>query len=599
MACLLITSAGSLVADAILRCLDRLRPGLTIVGVNSVAAPTAFGCDRLYRVPNTANRDEYEAALRAVLERETPDLALAGRDEDIPALAAAAAFFPHTAIPLPPPGLAPVFADKARSHGFAVRHGLPFAPTALGGDAARAMARAHGFPLIAKPRSGAGSQGVLLLRAMAELERVADDARLIVQPFLDPQGIGGAWEAALQPDAMPWSHGLTDLETTVELVVGPDGRVVASCCDQGVTAPPLRRAVRLIEDGAVAEVGLAWAAALAAAGHRGPLNIQGKRLADGRFVPYEIGARFGGTTVARALLGRNLVRALVSSWLGWPSEPDEAPRPVSITGLGLSRLSLPQPWRRRFEEAGEWEAPADRSGRLARPALWPRDEDEAGTAPAGALPASLGGAAPDRMALARHAVRHDLPFVPTVASPEGVRTFAGAPLPLLVVKPRQGDGPVRLLAPREAMAALETDGLIAQPALGAAALAEARALWAALPGLPWLWSASDRVGVVEGEVGGDGLVTNIRSALCEQRGGTPLALHRLNDAPECAAMTEALRRWGASLAPLDHRGPLRLTGSWDAAGRWLPFTASGSPLGLPAADSAGGMEVRVLRPMPG
>lgn len=597
MACLLVTSAGSLVADAILRCLDSLRPGLTIVGVNSLAAPTAFGCDRLHRVPPTVESG-YEAALRAVLEREMPDLVLAGRDEDIPALAAIAtdaASFPRTAFPLPPPDLAPVFVDKASTHGFAIRHGLPFAPTAVGRDGAHALARAHGFPLIAKPRKGAGSHGVLLLRDGAELERAAEGAGLIVQPFLDPQGIGEGWDSALRPDAMPWFHGLTDLETTVELVIGPDGRVVASCCDQGVTAPPLRRAVRLVEDEAVAEVGLAWAGALAAAGHRGPLNIQGKRLADGSFVPYEIGARFGGTSVARALLGRNLVHDLVASWLGLPPRPRGDARPAaSMTGLTACRLVLPRDWRRRFEEAGAWTAPGDRARSLPWPSLWPEARDAAPVA--GALPEWLGGAVPDRLALAHHAESHGLPFVPTTDSPEEAHSlFEGSP-PFLVVKPRRGDGIVRLLAPAEAMAALDTGDLVAQPALGAEALSEARGVWAGLPALPWFWSVPDRVGVVEGLIAQDGSVTEVRSALCVQRGGVPAELHPLGGTPERGVMTNALRRWSASLAALGHRGPFRLTGAWDRSGRWLPFSASGGPLDLPSGD--GTMEARFLRPMP-
>lgn len=602
MARLLVTSAGSLVGDAILRCLDDLRPRLTVIGVNSIAAPAAFGCDLLFRVPPTADRAGYTAALGAVLEREAPDLVLAGRDEDVPVLAALAAApgaFPRTAFPLPPPGLAPVFADKAATCDFAVRHGLPFAPTATGIEGARELASGHGFPLIAKPRSGAGSQGVLLLRDMAELERAAAGAGLIVQPFLAPQGIGGDWSAPLRPGAMPWFHGLTDLETTAELLITPEGRVEDPCCDRGVTAPPLRCAVELIADEAVSAVGRAWGEALAAAGHRGPVNIQGKRLPDGRFVPYEIAARFGGTAVARALLGRNLVRDLVCSWLGWPRGGEDAPRRISRTGLTPCRLSVPRSWRRRFEDAGEWHAPADRPASLPRPRLLPDPlavGSIAAAPPGGALPDGLGGALPDRLALADHARRYGLPFVPTAASPDGMRVLGTHPPALVVVKPRRGDGPVRLAGPGEAAMLLTAGDVVAQPALGAAALADAWAQWRALAGLPWLWSAADRVELVEGIIAGDGSVADIRSGLCLQRGGEPAELRLLDDPPQGEAMAEALRRWGASLASLGHRGPLRLTGQRDAAGRWLPFSASGRPLGLP--DSDGDAAAILLRPMP-
>ncbi|MBF0304184.1 MAG: hypothetical protein HQL41_00850, partial [Alphaproteobacteria bacterium] len=73
---ILLTSAGSLVAFAILRCLEGMRGELTIVGANSVAAPIAFACDRLYRVPPTADAPAHEAGLREVLARERPRLVL-------------------------------------------------------------------------------------------------------------------------------------------------------------------------------------------------------------------------------------------------------------------------------------------------------------------------------------------------------------------------------------------------------------------------------------------------------------------------------------------------------------------------------------------
>ncbi|MBF0375476.1 MAG: hypothetical protein HQL39_18955, partial [Alphaproteobacteria bacterium] len=229
-ATVLVTSAGSLVAFAILRCLEGMRGDLTIVGANSVAAPAAFACDRLYRVPPTADASAHEAALRDVLAREKPRLVLPGRDEDLAVLAvlAASGDFPETLFPVPPPSLAPVFLDKRRTDRFARDHGLPFAPTAADPAEAAGLARTHGYPMLAKPWSGAGSRGVLLLRDAAELAAAAGDGTLMVQAFL-----GGAPAEASRMEGMPWRFELVDEERTVEMTIAPDGVISSLCLDRG------------------------------------------------------------------------------------------------------------------------------------------------------------------------------------------------------------------------------------------------------------------------------------------------------------------------------------------------------------------------------
>ncbi|MBF0334385.1 MAG: hypothetical protein HQL40_12185, partial [Alphaproteobacteria bacterium] len=450
---IVLTSAGSLVAFAILRCLEGMRGELTIVGANSVAAPIAFGCDRLYRVPPTAVAPAHEAALREVLARERPRLVLPGRDEDLAVLAALAASgdFPETLFPVPPPSLAPVFLDKRSTHRFARDHGLPFAPTAADAVEAAALARAHGYPMLAKPWSGAGSRGVLLLRDAAELSAAAGDATLMVQAFL---GGGPPAEAVRWADGMPWRGGFDDEEATVEMTTAPDGVVSTLCLDRGTTAPPLRTEVRLIEDEAATAVGLAWARALAAHGHRGVVNIQGKRLTDGRFVPWEIGARFGGTAMARAALGRNQILHLVREWLGLPI-PAMTSRPGAVC-LETRRVTIPQAWTRRFAGQGKWSAPRAGAGRAVM--VLEDASDSLGAA-------TIDG---DRLAVAAYARRHDLPFLPTAATAEQAAAL-GLPL---VGKPRRGDGPARLFEDGRAVAAaLAAGGMVAQPLLGADELA--------------------------------------------------------------------------------------------------------------------------------
>ncbi len=378
---LLLTSAGSLVSDAIMQCLADVRGRLSIVGVNSTAAPTAFRCDRLYRVPQTVDAAAYEAALCAVIEAERPDLVLAGRDEDVPILTALAAggCFPRTAFPVPPPSLAPLFLDKRLTHRFAREHGLPFAPTADGLESARALAREHGFPLLAKPWRGAGSRGVWLLGNDEEVSAAAADPSLMIQAFCGPESVDDALGAFRRSAArgLLWRWAFQDLETNAELTLADDGSVSSFCLDVGVTAPPYRTDIRLLDDDAAAEVALSWGRTLGASGHRGPLNIQGKRMPDGRFIPYEIGARFGGTAAVRAALGHNQVRHLVSGVLGWTTADAGAHR--ASVSLQTRSTSVPDAWRLDFERAGRWSAASARA--------WPRPRGAGGKR---ALVAGLG-----------------------------------------------------------------------------------------------------------------------------------------------------------------------------------------------------------------
>lgn len=85
---LFITSIGSLLGHNILDALEGRRRHLRIVGGNSVAeAGGNFRADRIHLLPEAAAGPAHLAALSKVIEAETPDLVLAGRDDDVSALA--------------------------------------------------------------------------------------------------------------------------------------------------------------------------------------------------------------------------------------------------------------------------------------------------------------------------------------------------------------------------------------------------------------------------------------------------------------------------------------------------------------------------------
>lgn len=597
---LLITSAGSLVAAAILACLEPVRDALTIVGVNSVPAPVAFLCDRLHLVPPAADRAACEAAMRKVAALERPHLVLAGRDEDVALLADAAAegwfpegLFPAAVIPGPPQSLAAVFVDKLRTAQFARTHGLEFASTAVGTGDAAALAGSHGWPLIAKPRSGAGSRGVALLRNRQELVQAAADPRQMIQPFLVCDDIAVQWRLYDETAArgMPWRWAFTDIETTAELVIGPDGSVSGLCLDTGMTAPPLRTQVSLLDDREVAGVGLAWAAALAARGHRGPVNIQGKRLANGRFIPYEIGARFGGTSIARAKLGSNLVLRMVTELLGLPWPDLSCGRHWQAVCLETRRLSIPLSWYEELAAARNWHAPAAGTGAAGFRSLRQTDgTDEAGP----------GGIWLDKAVLADWARRHGLPFAATAdTAGTAADLFRQAGFPL-IAKPRRGEGSPHLLqgwAEVDAAfgPAAAATPVVVQPCLDAASLHAQSSAWQGRTGAPWQWSVIDTIEVVEGTVGRDGSTDCPRVVICVQRGGEPSEIRPLvpTGGPQ-QQVFRAFAAWAAQLADAGYRGGLRLSGKRDGRGVWVPFSASGRLLHLP---EPGRIESRIAIPV--
>lgn len=332
---ILITSVGSLVGWTLLAALQPLRPRLTVIGCNSVAAaPTLFDCDRAYRVPGTLDGHAYRAALRGLIDRERPDLVLPGRDEELPILAelAADATLRDTRMLAPPAPLVSVFNDKLETARFATRAGLPFAATAFGPADIAALVEDHGFPLVVKPRHcGHASKGVRIVTSRTQLEAALAPGRMLVQECLNPDTLANL--DAFQADAgIPLQSAVRDLRHAAEWLVDDAGEVISL---QGVvsrTEGPLSMHMRLSDDLSLTEVATAYARALAAAGHRGVANIQGKLLADGRFVPFELNGRFTGSAAARAFMGCNQVARLVSLYL-WGETYAEGPAPADLTTL--------------------------------------------------------------------------------------------------------------------------------------------------------------------------------------------------------------------------------------------------------------------------
>jgi hypothetical protein len=320
-ATLFVLSVGSLVGTNILDAVDALRPGLRVVGVNcDAAAPNNFRCDRVWLAPPAREAEAYWRCVELLLERERPALVLAGRDDDIAAMASWRERYPRWAhcLAAGPSALAATMNDKLLSHDWAAARDLPFAPT-IAADAPEAAAtcarwqREFDGALIAKPSQGNGSRGVRLLLDDAALAAALGERGLVIQPYLGDPAVYRTL-AASSGTPLFWAPPLEQF--VAQAVIGPDGdllgrmdmraRMVAGRCEEAA----------LLHDAAFTALGDRFARAFVDAGWRGSINAQCVRHPRLGYRAIEFCARIAGGAYPRLLLGLDEVGLALAAWSG-------------------------------------------------------------------------------------------------------------------------------------------------------------------------------------------------------------------------------------------------------------------------------------------
>lgn len=152
------------------------------------------------------------------------------------------------------------------------------------------LVRECGFPLIAKPRTGKGSSGVVKVETEAELEHVPRKANYVLQECVGDE----------------------TKEYTVGCYVDKEGIlretiVMHRKLEHGSTA-----VAQVVQDEAVRREAEAICKAFAPTG---PLNIQMRKNAEGEAVCFELNVRFSGTTPMRTHFGFKDVEAMVKEYL--------------------------------------------------------------------------------------------------------------------------------------------------------------------------------------------------------------------------------------------------------------------------------------------
>jgi carbamoyl-phosphate synthase large subunit len=285
----LVTGAGSGVGQGIVKALRISGLPLTIVSADIAPMNAAlYRTDDALIIPPVESAGALERIIE-VLRRARIDVVMVGSEFDL-------VFFSRhrqaveqgsgALVLVSPLATVEMADDKWLTAEFLRSHGLPYAQSALPGNAAEAarIAIEWGYPLVLKTRSGTSSRHVHIVRDARALE---ENFALTPRPMLQ------------RMIALPSSS--LSSEYTCSVFKTPDGRVLGP-----FTA---RRTVRggtswLVEVAPFSRLDEMMLAVGRAVDFVGSLNVQ-LMLAEEGPVPFEFNARFSGTTAIRAHFGFN------------------------------------------------------------------------------------------------------------------------------------------------------------------------------------------------------------------------------------------------------------------------------------------------------
>jgi hypothetical protein len=319
---LLLLSGGTEVGQNVLAMLAGRRAAVTLVATSSVAhEPALFDCDAVHLVPPPATDDDASARLLPdLMEREAIDLVIPCSDEDVLSCAALRDRHPALAPRLlcGTSAVATIIADRWASHEFCTAHGLPYAASTIGAsvDEQAAFIAAYGLPAIAKPRRGGSPADMMLVHTPAQLATMLARRDHLVQEFLGDREAVRDYLRALDEEGVPLFHQVGGLTRSMHAIIAPDGTVAALFNTRRVRQLRRSKWIAIDDDPAAIEAGTRCAHAFAAAGWRGPLDIE--CLVDARGEPriHAIAGRFIGGSMDCWLLGLDEVGTAVAAFAG-------------------------------------------------------------------------------------------------------------------------------------------------------------------------------------------------------------------------------------------------------------------------------------------
>jgi carbamoyl-phosphate synthase large subunit len=358
---LLFLSGGSRVGQNVLATLAGRRRGLLLVATTSIAdEPALFDFDAVHLVPPTASdADAFERAVLGIVDAERIDLVVPCRDDDVLFLGALRDRRPDLAPRLlgGNGATAEIICDKWLSYRFCVERGLPFVPSLYrpGMEERSKFLRENPLPCVAKPLRGFASRGVRMLWTEDQVSRALANETLVVQRHIGDAGAIHRFLADMNAHGLPLFHTFQSFKHSIQALVAPNGEIAHVICTRNQL--DLRRAKRVEPDPDLRSrrLGEDCARAFAAAGWRGPLNIQCQRDTDGALLIHELNGRFTGATAVRWRLGFDEVGAAIDAFTGQALDQEARPAAqVAHEGLAsraadsrdVAALARDRVWRR-------------------------------------------------------------------------------------------------------------------------------------------------------------------------------------------------------------------------------------------------------------
>lgn len=312
MTTILVTGVGGPLGQAVVKAAQKSKWRCRIVGTDRTPLSVGFAwADEAHILPDCQKKDEYLQEITRLCNAHSVDLILPASESEIRVLAENAERLAATTNAKPivaSPPILDVCFDKLETCRFLESHNLnrPQYAAIRDQQALQDLINTLGFPLLAKPCRGSGSQGIFRVRSEEDLAYIQTLERdYVIQELLMPDS--EEYTVGVFTDCLGnQNHGICMRR---DLAAGNTYRA-------WVTEHPavLDQATRIVRS----------------LGIVGPCNVQIRVTSRGA-IPFEINPRFSGTTGMRAHFGYNEVEMTIRSYL--LEEPLEPPQITYGTAL--------------------------------------------------------------------------------------------------------------------------------------------------------------------------------------------------------------------------------------------------------------------------
>lgn len=295
-----MTGIGGNVGQGILRCIRDEYPQICLVGTNSeyLSAGNHF-CDRNYQVP-LAEDEAYLEVLREIVEKEAASLVIPATDSEVEVLSRLKDSLPAT-VAVSGAESALICIDKYLTSCHFEEKGILFARTAL-----PSVYDGSFGPIIAKPRRGRGSRGLVL---NPEDYSQFEDSEYVIQELAEGPELTTSFYVTKKGQL----HGLITQERKLS-----NGATVFSKVRRDLDSLVLPTIVKMLEHLEL----------------RGSINLQWIYHSESRVVPFEVNCRISGTNSLRHRFGFKDVVYTVQEYL-FDQNPEAA---AVVEGVGMRFL---------------------------------------------------------------------------------------------------------------------------------------------------------------------------------------------------------------------------------------------------------------------